>query len=214
MNVSFAASDYGIDGSSIVRPDWPYRRDAVEYAPNLTALAPDGSVVLAGHLPTPTGSNVAFLKIAPQGIRRDMGPLELVPHTQALSAWFGRKSHSRTGPTRSSYARRYGGTRVARPSPCVIVHNTMKKRAGKTRTFSISVDEETQKVLRQEAARSYGGNVSALVSAIAKEAKRQAALDWLLQRADTSRISDDERARFLSEIDGVSPSTKRRRRAA
>lgn len=87
----------------------------------------------------------------------------------------------------------------------------MKKRPGKTATFSISVDVETQHILKQEATRSYGGNVSALVAAIAKEAKRQAALDWLLAG---SGITDDQRAEFLAEIDGRPRPKKRRGRAA
>ncbi|HWL86241.1 MAG TPA: hypothetical protein VNO21_10585 [Polyangiaceae bacterium] len=83
----------------------------------------------------------------------------------------------------------------------------MKKRPGKTATFSISVDMETKRILKEEAARSYGGNVSALVAAIAKEAKRQAALDWLLQGAD---VTPGDRAVFLAEVDGKPKSKKRR----
>jgi hypothetical protein len=51
---------------------------------------------------------------------------------------------------------------------------------------------ETQRILKQEARRSYDGNVSALVSAIAKEAKRQSALDWLLQRSENTPMTDAE----------------------
>ncbi len=90
----------------------------------------------------------------------------------------------------------------------------MASRAGKTATFSISVDQETQRILRAEAKRSYGGNVSALVSAIAKEAKRQHALDWLLQRAAQPPMTSDARAVLLAEIDGVPAPKKRRGRAA
>ena len=90
----------------------------------------------------------------------------------------------------------------------------MKSRAGKTVTFSISVDEETQRILKAEAKRSYGGNVSALVAAVAKEAKRQSALDWLLQRSGTPPMTEAERKALLAEIDGAPPSKKRRRRAA
>ncbi|MCC6899980.1 MAG: hypothetical protein IT377_13460 [Polyangiaceae bacterium] len=86
----------------------------------------------------------------------------------------------------------------------------MKKRSGKTATFSISVDAATRRILKQEAERSYGGNVSALVAAIAKEAKRQAALDFLLEG---NTMTEDERARFLAEVDGK-PAPRRRRRAA
>jgi post-segregation antitoxin (ccd killing protein) len=87
----------------------------------------------------------------------------------------------------------------------------MASRAGKTVTFSISVDEETQSILKSEAQRSYGGNVSALVSAIAKEAKRQAALEWLLQRAAQPPMTEGQRDSLLAEIDGA-PRAKRRRR--
>jgi post-segregation antitoxin (ccd killing protein) len=91
----------------------------------------------------------------------------------------------------------------------------MSPRPGKTATFSISVDEETQRILRAEAKRSYGGNVSALVSAIAKEAKRQTALDWLLQKSEAAPMTDAERDALLSEIDGKpAPPKKRRGRAA
>lgn len=90
----------------------------------------------------------------------------------------------------------------------------MQRRAGKTATFSISVDEETQRILKAEAKRSYAGNVSALVTAIAKEAKRQSALDWLLQRSGGATMNDAERHALLAEIDGKPASKKRRRRAA
>jgi post-segregation antitoxin (ccd killing protein) len=108
--------------------------------------------------------------------------------------------------------RKMGETGCARE--CVIVCDTMKARAGKTVTFSISVDEETQRILRAEAKRSYGGNVSALVAAVAKEAKRQSALDWLLQRSGTPPMTEAERKALLAEIDGAPASKKRRRRVA
>jgi len=90
----------------------------------------------------------------------------------------------------------------------------MKGRPGKTATFSVSVDEETQRILKTEARRNYGGNVSALVSAIAKEAKRQSALDWLLQRSGAATMTDAERDALLAEIDGKPMPKRRRRRAA
>jgi post-segregation antitoxin (ccd killing protein) len=86
----------------------------------------------------------------------------------------------------------------------------MTRRAGRTATFSISVDLETQRILKEEAARSYSGNVSALIAAIAKEAKRKAALDWLLQKARTV-VTHEERSAFLAEIDGQAAQPKRRR---
>ena len=90
----------------------------------------------------------------------------------------------------------------------------MRRRAGKTVTISISVDEETQRLLKAEAKRNYGGNVSALVAAIAREAKRQSALEWLLQRAGTLPMTDEDRAALLAEIDGKPSRKKRRPRVA
>ena len=90
----------------------------------------------------------------------------------------------------------------------------MAARAGKSATFSVSVDAETQRILRAEALRSYGGNVSALVTAIAKEAKRQSALDWLLRRSGAAPMTDAERDALLAEIDGKPTPRRRRRRAA
>ena len=101
----------------------------------------------------------------------------------------------------------------ASQAACVILASTMT-RSGKTVTFSISVDEETQRILKVEAKRSYGGNVSALVTAIAREAKRQSALAWLLQRSGQPAITDAERDALLAEIDGVRVPAKRRSRAA
>lgn len=99
------------------------------------------------------------------------------------------------------------------PKRCVTLVNTMKARAGKTATFSISVDEETRRILKAEAKRNYGGNVSALVAAIAKEAKRCAALDWLLQRSGGMTMIDADRAAFLAELDGKPARAKRSRKA-
>jgi post-segregation antitoxin (ccd killing protein) len=90
----------------------------------------------------------------------------------------------------------------------------MARRPGKTSTVSISVDDETQAILRSEAERSYGGNVSALVAAIAKEAKRLGALDWLLANSGASPMSPKERRALLSEIDGKRPRRKRAKKAA
>jgi post-segregation antitoxin (ccd killing protein) len=84
------------------------------------------------------------------------------------------------------------------------------KRSGKMETFSVSVSPETKARLRKAADRAYGGNVSALIEAIAQEADRQDALDWLLQRA---RPMDDRAFEvFMKEM--KDPRRKRARRAA
>jgi hypothetical protein len=84
------------------------------------------------------------------------------------------------------------------------------KRKGRTETFSVSVSPETKARLRRAADRAFGGNVSAVIEAIALEADRQEALDWLLQRA--APIADETFAAFMTEMNG--PKKKRSGRAA
>jgi hypothetical protein len=52
-----------------------------------------------------------------------------------------------------------------------------KRRKGATETFGISLDPETKKFLKAEAERKHLGNVSALITELAQEAKRQAAFE-------------------------------------
>jgi hypothetical protein len=74
------------------------------------------------------------------------------------------------------------------------------KRTGRMETFSVSVTPETKARLRKAADRAYGGNVSALIEAIALEADRQEALDWLLHRAPP--IEDAPFEAFMNEMMG------------
>jgi hypothetical protein len=83
------------------------------------------------------------------------------------------------------------------------------KRTGKVETFSVSVSAETKARLRRAARQSYGGNVSALIEAIAVEADRQQALDWLLDRGPA--IDEQAYADFLAEMN---PTTKKKRKRA
>jgi hypothetical protein len=84
------------------------------------------------------------------------------------------------------------------------------KRSGKMETFSVSVSPETKARLRKAADRAYGGNVSALIEAIACEADRQEALDWLLHRAPS--VEQDAFEAFMKEMAG--PRRRRGRKAA
>jgi hypothetical protein len=61
---------------------------------------------------------------------------------------------------------------------------SMKKprRAGATETFSVSVDPKTKQALRALANRDFGGNLSALVTDLAEEARRRMAADAYLLR--------------------------------
>jgi hypothetical protein len=75
---------------------------------------------------------------------------------------------------------------------------------------SVSVSSETEARLRKAAERAYGGNVSAVIEAIARETDRQDALEWLLLRAPA--IDDEAFEAFMREMAG--PVKKRARRAA
>lgn len=66
-------------------------------------------------------------------------------------------------------------------------------RYGKTRTLSISVDPLTEKILKEEADRNFGGNVSKLVAAIAHEARRKAAVDRIAEWSGYEQLSSSER---------------------
>lgn len=83
------------------------------------------------------------------------------------------------------------------------------KRAGSTRTMSISVDATTEEVLRTFAKRHFGGNVSALVTAMAKELRRKEALAWLLASSGVPRLDAEQTQALLAEIDGRSDGSKK-----
>jgi hypothetical protein len=84
------------------------------------------------------------------------------------------------------------------------------KRAGKTVTFSISVDQRTQRILKREAKRLFDGNVSKLVAALAREAERNAALDRYLEGV---HIDEREYEAFVAEMHAKAAPKKRRRAA-
>ena len=81
------------------------------------------------------------------------------------------------------------------------------KRKGAMTTFSVSVSPATKARLKKAAERGYGGNVSALIEAIALEADRREALDWLLGRAEP--IGDAAFEEFMNEMQ---PPARRRKR--
>ena len=57
-----------------------------------------------------------------------------------------------------------------------------QRRAGATETFSVSVDPATKKALRSLADAEYGGNMSALVTDLAEEARRRTSAGAYLRR--------------------------------
>jgi hypothetical protein len=57
-----------------------------------------------------------------------------------------------------------------------------QRRAGATETFSVSVDLETKRALRKLADSDYDGNLSALVTDFAEDARRRMAAGAYLRR--------------------------------
>ncbi len=88
-------------------------------------------------------------------------------------------------------------------------------RAGRTKTTSFSLDDETLKNLRAMAARRHGGNVSALITHLAAQEIRLAAAEAYFEKygiaaldaAQTAEIEAEWRAALLAR---PQPSKKRR----
>jgi hypothetical protein len=104
--------------------------------------------------------------------------------------------------------------RVAQPLDlCYICHmrGNTTKRAGSTRTFSVSVDAKTKRALRALADAEFGGNLSALVSDFAEEARRRLAAGEYLRKHRISKLGESEAAELQSQIDREVALAKRRR---
>ena len=87
------------------------------------------------------------------------------------------------------------------------------KRVGKTKTFGISVDAEVEKFLREQAEERFGGNVSQLVAALAREEQGRQAAEWLLARSKTyRRMTAEETRAFIAHL--TAPKKSRRKTAA
>jgi len=87
----------------------------------------------------------------------------------------------------------------------------MKRRPGKTKTIGISVTKETLALLKKRANRLHGGNVSALITEYAEQAKRDEAFDRAWAWYGGPEPTPEERIEILSEILGV---PKKKKRAA
>jgi hypothetical protein len=91
---------------------------------------------------------------------------------------------------------------VLRDALCYVV--SMKKRArrlGATETFSVSVDPETKRALRALADSAFGGNLSALVTDLAEEARRRLAAGAYLRRHRLPDPTRDEADAVQAQID-------------
>jgi hypothetical protein len=86
------------------------------------------------------------------------------------------------------------------------------RRAGATETFSVSVDEETKRALRALADSEFGGNLSALVTDFAEEARRRMAAGEYLRTHRIPRPTQREAAELQAQIDREIATTRRRRK--
>lgn len=86
------------------------------------------------------------------------------------------------------------------------------RRAGATETFSVSVDPETKRALRELADKEFAGNLSALVTDLAEEARRRMAAGAYLERHGVPQVGKAEAEAIQADIDREVRSARRRRR--
>ncbi len=86
------------------------------------------------------------------------------------------------------------------------------RRAGATETFSVSVDPETKRALRVLANSDFGGNLSALVTDLAAEARRRMAAGAYLRRQGLADPTAAEAEALQAEIDREIAALRRRSR--
>ena len=87
------------------------------------------------------------------------------------------------------------------------------RRAGATETFSVSVDPATKQALRSLADAEYGGNMSALVTDFAEEARRRTAAGEFLRQLEIPPLSATGADALEAEIEReIAVERKRRKR--
>jgi hypothetical protein len=86
-----------------------------------------------------------------------------------------------------------------------------QRRTGATETFSVSVDPETKRALRALADSAYGGNLSALVTDLAEEARRRMAAGNYLQRHGVPEVPSAEADAIQTQIDRELSALRKRR---
>lgn len=93
--------------------------------------------------------------------------------------------------------------------------NVKRRRAGATETFSVSVDPETKAALRALADSDFGGNLSALITELAEEARRRKAAGDFLQRHGVPALDRAGADALLAEISReVAAVRKRKQRSS
>jgi hypothetical protein len=90
--------------------------------------------------------------------------------------------------------------------------NKKSRRAGATETFSISVDPETKRALRALADSDFGGNLSALVTDLAEDARRRMAAGAYLRRHRIPELTTADADLVQAGIDREVMAWKRRRK--
>jgi hypothetical protein len=88
---------------------------------------------------------------------------------------------------------------------------TKRRRAGATETFSVSVDPETKTALRRLADADYGGNMSALVTDLAEDARRRMSAGAYLRRRAISALDEAGATALESEVRREVVAARRRR---
>lgn len=89
------------------------------------------------------------------------------------------------------------------------------RRTGATETFSVSVDANTKRALRALADQDFGGNLSALVTDMAEEARRRLAAGAYLRKRRVPRLELGEARALEADIDHeIAASRARRKRRA
>lgn len=95
---------------------------------------------------------------------------------------------------------------------CYVFSMKKMRRAGASATFSVSVDPDTKRALRALADRDFGGNLSALVTDLAEEARRRLAADAYLRRHEISVPAKREADRIEAQINHEVAAWKKGRR--
>jgi hypothetical protein len=93
---------------------------------------------------------------------------------------------------------------------------TKRRRAGATETFSVSVDADTKRALRTLADAEFGGNLSALVTDFAEEARRRLAAAAYLRKQGLPKVTQAEAEVLERQIqrEAVRATPRRTRRGA
>jgi hypothetical protein len=86
------------------------------------------------------------------------------------------------------------------------------RRSGATETFSVSVDPNTKRALRALADAEFQGNLSALVTDFAEEARRRMAAGAFLDRQGVAKLTKPEADALQAEIDRELRVQRRRRK--